>query len=160
AGPTVDVTAETISKRRTARDKARAFVGSTVDAARRSKVGQQVAKAVDTAASSQFAENMSRNAKRIGENLSGLKQSAQMFPGGIPGVAAFHGSAGTIGYALGRQQGYSNSNVPGVLPTLAATALGGPAAGIGYAVGRYQGRKNAQQNQVNMVNPAIQSPLY
>lgn len=101
AGPTVDVTAETISKRRSARDKARAFVGSTANAARRSKVGQQV-----ESAARQATQAVGSAAQNIGQNpmMQQAMGAMQNLPGGPVPYAVAAGALGTAGALALRQK--------------------------------------------------------
>lgn len=101
AGPTVDVTAETISKRRTARDKARAFVGSTANAARRSKVGQQV-----ESAARQATQAIGSAAQNIGQNprVQQAMGAMQNLPGGPVPYAVAAGALGAAGALAFRQK--------------------------------------------------------
>ena len=101
AGPTIDITAETISKRRTARDKARAFVGSTADAARRSKVGQQV-----ESAARQATQAVGSAAQNIGQNpmMQRAMGAMQNLPGGPVPYAVAAGALGTSGALALRQK--------------------------------------------------------
>jgi hypothetical protein len=150
AGQTVDVTEEVIGKRQLARDAAKNFLKNKARQAQQSTAGQKVAQVAGATAQNIKQNPMFQQAMRAVQNL----------PGGPLPYAMGATALGTVGYALGRQQGYQNSTAPGILPTAAATSLGGPLAGIGYATGRYRGRKNAQRDEAAAVNPAAQMPLY
>jgi hypothetical protein len=166
AGQTVDLTEEVIGKRRLALDAAKNFLKNKARQAQQSTAGQKVAQVAGAT-----AQNIKQNpmfqqpmgaVQNIGQNpmFQQAMRAVQNLPGGPLPYAMGATALGTVGYALGRQQGYQNSTAPGILPTAAATSLGGPLAGIGYATGRYRGRKNAQRDEAAAVNPAAQMPLY
>ena len=107
ANQVIDVAAKVISKRRSARDKARAFVGSTANAARRSKVGQQV-----EGAARQATQAIGSAAQNIGQNpmMQQAMGAMQNLPGGpdLPGgpvpYAVAAGALGTAGALALRQK--------------------------------------------------------
>jgi hypothetical protein len=156
AGQTVDVTAEVIGKRRSARDAAKNFLKNKSRSMKQSAAGKKVAEVAQNIGQSQF----SQNAGQAASVLFPFKNATEFLGYGKAPGYALDALGGTVGYALGRQQGYQNPTAPGILPTAAATFLGGPLAGIGYATGRYRGRKNAQRDEAAAVNPAAQMPLY
>lgn len=101
ANQVIDVAAKVISKRRSARDKARAFVGSTANAARRSKVGQQV-----EGAARQATQAIGSAAQNIGQNpmMQQAMGAMQNLPGGPVPYAVAAGALGTAGALALRQK--------------------------------------------------------
>jgi len=93
AGQTVDVTAEVIGKRRSARDAAKNFLKNKSRSMKQSAAGQKVAEVAQNIGQSQFGQNVA--------------QAVSGFPGGGLGLAgslALAGGGAALGYAAIQQR--------------------------------------------------------
>lgn len=93
AGQTVDVTAEVIGKRRSARDAAKNFLKNKSRSVKQSAVGQKIAEAAQNVGQSQFGQNVA--------------QTISAFPGGGLALAenlALIGGGAALGYAALQQR--------------------------------------------------------
>jgi hypothetical protein len=91
--PVIDITAEVISKRRSARDAAKNFLKNKSRSVQQSAVGQKVAEAAQNIGQSQFGQNVA--------------QAVSAFPGGGLGLEAglaLAGGGAALGYAALQQR--------------------------------------------------------